>query len=218
MRSLRLPKARAVDRNALAWAAPLAILSLVLGVLAAFYDTFPGDETVSAWARALGSSFAPVANVFNHYQLHLGIPIYLLGVCVLLRRRRYEAAAVAVAVGAARPVLQLAKIALGRPRPVGDFEILDVVVTPSFPSGHVLTAATFVGVWIVFAPQIVGRRYALPVRLAGVAAVVLMGIARMWAGVHWFSDTYGAVVWVAAAFALALAYRHWLPRPAAEHI
>ena len=89
----------------------------------------------------------------------------------------------------------------------GEFAILDVVRDSSFPSGHVMTATTFIGLWFVLAPQLVPARFVLPVRLVAVAIVMLFATARMWAGVHWFSDTVGGVLWASALLALGVALR-----------
>ena len=51
-----------------------------------------------------------------------------------------------------------------------------------------------------------------PARTAAVVLTALVAIARVWAGVHWPSDAYGALVCSAATLALALAVRPALER------
>ena len=99
-----------------------------------------------------------------------------------------------------------------RPRPSGDFAILDAVYDSSFPSGHVMTVALAFGLWMALAPAIVPRRLVWPARGAAAALVTLFALSRMWAGVHWLSDVYGAFVWSGLAIALLLAVRPALRR------
>ena len=110
-------------------------------------------------------------------------------------------------VAGMRPYLNELKQYVDRPRPAGDFPMLDIVGDSSFPSGHVMTAVVFLGCWFVFAPEIVPRRFVLPVRVVSVIVVGLYAVSRMWVGVHWFSDTYGGLIWSAALVAIVMALR-----------
>jgi membrane-associated phospholipid phosphatase len=195
------------NRRALTAGLLLLAVSIVLGVLASIYDTFPGDDTVSSWARALGDGYDPVAHLFNRYDWLGGLVISVTAIGLLWWRGHLDAAGVALVVVCMRPVLQGFKLLVGRPRPEGDFAPLVPATDPSFPSGHTMTAAVAAGILIAFAPQLVGARYAIAVRVGGVAIIVLMATSRMWAGAHWFSDTYGAVIWVLTTFVLAYAFR-----------
>jgi membrane-associated phospholipid phosphatase len=77
----------------------------------------------------------------------------------------------------------------------------------SFPSGHSAGIATLVTVALVLAwPRLTARgRQAAAV--AGVALVVLVGLTRMWLGVHFLSDVVGGwSLGVAWTLGLALAF------------
>lgn len=182
-------------------------ISGALGVLANEYAIFDGDVTVNRWARELGPSFRFVAWPLNELDLLFAVVLTIAASVLLIRRGDAEALGVALAVTAMRPLVSVVKQTVDRPRPQGDFPVLDIVGDPSFPSGHVAGAATVLGIWLIFAHRLVPPVWDPWVRIGSVAGIVLMALARMWAGVHWFSDTYGAVVWVAALFALALAAR-----------
>ena len=162
--------------------------------------------------RDLGPSFQPIADVPNEGNGFIALGALVLGAGVLFLRRQPEALAMLLTVGAMRPLLEIPKDVVDRPRPSGDFAILDVVRDSSFPSGHVMTATTFIGLWFVLAPELVPERFVRPVRIAAVAIVMLYATARMWAGVHWFSDTIGGVLWAAALLALGVALRPALGR------
>ena len=196
-----------VDRRYLAAAAVLGALALLLGVLAANFDTFPLDRAVSAAARDLGPRFEPVARVFNEGGIEIATGLTLSAFALLVLRADIGGALVVLLAVAVRVALTAVKPLVDRPRPSGDFELLDVVTNSSFPSGHVTTATMAVGLWLLLAGELLPRRAVTPVRIAAVAAVVLMATSRMWAGVHWWSDTYGGVIYGAAALALAFALR-----------
>jgi undecaprenyl-diphosphatase len=104
------------------------------------------------------------------------------------------------------PVTALLKEAFGRVRPA--FENGGAGYdTLSFPSGHSSGIATLVTIALVLAwPRLTARRRRLALA-AGLALVVLVGLTRMWLGVHFLSDVVGGwalgVAWtllVAVAF------------------
>ena len=106
----------------------------------------------------------------------------------------------------------LVKLFENRLRPPG-VTIEDLVTVASFPSGHVTRVAVTVGVALLLAwPALQRRRLAAA---AGLAAVTLMGTARIASGQHWPSDVVGAVLLggaiVAVLGAVLAAAR---PRPA----
>ena len=201
-----------VDLRWLGAGVVLAALSVVAGVLAARYETFPGDAWVSGVARGLGGTFEPVAYAFNELDTAImAIVVSSMVIGLLVRRRPDLALAIGVLM-VLRPLLGVAKTLVDRPRPSGDFGVLDVVFDSSFPSGHVMTA---VAVWVpvlLFARVLVGRRLVWPLRVVAASAVVLTAVSRMWAGVHWFSDTWGGLLWAGATVALVMAVRPALVR------
>jgi membrane-associated phospholipid phosphatase len=115
-----------------------------------------------------------------------------LPVLVLLLRRRlgWTAAWMATAVVLVGPVTSLLKDFFGRIRP----EFADGgarLDSLSFPSGHSSGIATLVTVALVLAWPLLAahaRRWALA---AGVVLVLLVGLTRMWLGVHYLSDVVG---------------------------
>ena len=173
----------------------LAALSVVAGILAARHATFPGDARVSAAVRGLGGAFAPVAYVFNELNVAITVIVLVGTVIALLARRRSDFALVIGMLVMLRPLLSIAKAWVGRQRPSGDFEMLDVVTNSSFPSGHVMTSVVTWVPLLLFARVLVPPRLVWPLRAVAGGAVVLTAVSRMWAGVHWFSDTWGGVLW-----------------------
>lgn len=187
-------------------------VSALLGVLARQYSTFPGDRQVAAAARGLGERFEPIAYTFNELNGFIAVGLVAMVGGGLLWRRRLEAVAVVAAVVALRPLLNRAKELVDRPRPSGDFPALDIVGDSSFPSGHTMTAVTVFGLLFFFAAELLPHRLVLPARAAAVTGIGLAATSRMWAGVHWFSDTWGAVFWTLALMMAVLAVRPAISR------
>ena len=201
-----------LDRRGLYLVGAFALPSLFLGLLASTYDTFFFDRTLSAIPRELGPMFRPIADIPNEGNGLIAFGALFAVVLLLAWRRRYDALAMVILIASTRPLLQIPKDLIDRPRPSGDFAMLDVVRDSSFPSGHVMSATVFRGLWFVLAPELVPQRFVTPVRWAAAAIIVLFMVARMWAGVHWLSDTVGGVLWASTLIALGLAVRPALAR------
>lgn len=104
-----------------------------------------------------------------------------------LRRRRDEAALVALAMAGAPVLSGLVKALVGRSRPV-----VAVVVGrasgKSFPSGHALTSFVAVGLLVLLVwPTASARQRALLVA-AAVLMVATIGFSRLALGVHYLTD------------------------------
>jgi membrane-associated phospholipid phosphatase len=118
--------------------------------------------------------------------------LLFLPVLVWLVRRRlwWTAGWVVTAVVLVAPLTALLKEYFGRIRPPFEdggarYESL------SFPSGHSSGIATLVAVALVLAWPLLtasARRWSLAV---GIALVLLVGLTRMWLGVHYLSDVVG---------------------------
>jgi membrane-associated phospholipid phosphatase len=111
-------------------------------------------------------------------------------VLLFVRRAWWTAAWVVTAVALVGPLNTLLKEYFGRVRP--DFEHggarLDSL---SYPSGHSSGIATLVTVALVLAWPMMAARARHWALAVGVALVVLVGLTRMWLGVHFLSDVVG---------------------------
>jgi undecaprenyl-diphosphatase len=166
-------------------------------VSSAFYagDSRPGWLTV-----LLDVVTAPGLSVFR---LVVFAPVV---VWLLTRRALRTTAWVLVAVVLVGPLTTLLKDAVGRLRPQfagGGAQYS----TLSYPSGHSSGIATLVTVALVLAwPRLTAaaRRITL---LAGVVLTVVVGLSRMWLGVHYLTDVLGGWAFgVAFSLAVALAF------------
>lgn len=87
---------------------------------------------------------------------------------------------------------QIIKILLHRARPNGGLEAEN---TFSFPSGHALIAVAFYGFLIYFSwrvSQSRAQKYFFLV--AGLILILLIGLSRLYLGVHYFSDVLGGYI------------------------
>jgi len=114
--------------------------------------------------------------------------------------RRYGAAAYAVlSVGTGALLSQTLKNYYGRPRP-DLVDHLDTVHTMSFPSGHALvTTVTYLTLASIVVGFLDDRRARIYVLSSAVFVAVIVGVSRVYVGVHWPTD-------VAAGWALGAAW------------
>ncbi len=106
------------------------------------------------------------------------------------------------------------KQAVDRPRPpVDDPQRLDAVVavpsSPSFPSGHATTSFAAAAAVAVLVPRL---------RWAALALATLVGVSRIYLGVHFTFDVLtgallGTIIGAAIALAARRIWRHWHAAP-----
>ena len=88
----------------------------------------------------------------------------------------------------------LAKNLVQRPRPLASMvNVMDVLNSYSFPSGHVMVYLGFLGFigFLVFSLMKPSMKRSLLLLLIGIP-VVLVGISRIYLGQHWASDVLGS--------------------------
>ena len=173
----------------------LVTVLLGLGVLAGLRPQLELDGTVSEAlyagddrARLLdGLLEALTAPGLTVVRVLLFLPAL---VWLAVRREWWTVLWVSLAIVLVAPLTELLKEAFGRVRP--DFDLGGArYESLSYPSGHSSGIATLVTVglllaWPVLRPAV--RRWWLTL---GVAVVVLVGLTRMWLGVHFLSDVVG---------------------------
>ncbi|MCW2635888.1 MAG: phosphatase family protein [Blastococcus sp.] len=145
---------------------------------------YAGDDRAGVLGTLLEVLTAPGSSVVR-------FAVFLPVLVLLLRRRAWWTAAwLVTAVVLVAPLTVLFKNLFGRVRPdfAGGGARYDSL---SFPSGHSSGIATLVTVALILAWPLLAaraRRWALA---AGVVLVVLVGLTRMWLGVHFLSDVLG---------------------------
>lgn len=102
---------------------------------------------------------------------------------LLWRKQKREAIALLITVAAVRGLVSLQKILVARPRP--DAEPWMVEYSNGFPSAHAANSAvTFMAIAIFLS----GSRRAIA---AGAALTMVVGLSRVFLGVHWPTDVLG---------------------------
>lgn len=161
------------------------------------------DEAVIAavppWQLPLLDRWLPLLTDIGH---ELGvIPLALLLVLHAGWRRDWpQALYVALAMGGAGLCNRLCKLGMARPRP-DLWPSLAVETSWSFPSGHATGAAALATVLAVLAWP---GRWRWPVLGGGVLFALLVGLSRLYLGVHWPSDVLAG--WLLGAGAALLAW------------
>ena len=169
---------------------------LGIGVLTRFAPQMNLDGTVSE-TLYVGDQRAILVDGLLEVLTAPGVTLFrvlvFLPVVVFLLLRRLVATALWVAIPLLTigPLNTLFKTIFGRVRP--DFDqggaLLDSL---SYPSGHSSGITTLVAVSLLLVWPLIARR---PLRrtvvAAGVILVVLVGLTRMWLGVHFLSDVIG---------------------------
>ncbi|MCC7363565.1 MAG: phosphatase PAP2 family protein [Dehalococcoidia bacterium] len=187
----------------------LLVAGFTFAVLGSNHETLHLDRPLLQSVQLLPGSYERLAWVFNDFLRHQGIPLLwaatILGLVLVKRHEHALLFTIAIAVG---PFTSMLKQLIDRPRPAGTFNILEFPSDPSFPSGHVMTAMAFFGLWFIIAAELLPRAVAIPVRVLAAATVLLTAVSRVWAGAHWPTDVAGGLVW-GAVFLVLL----WSTRP-----
>jgi undecaprenyl-diphosphatase len=147
------------------------------------------------------------------------VTVAVAGVLALLRR--YPEALLVLATVVARSPNALLKGAVGSPRPTEDLvRITEHANGLGFPSGHAMGAMLFYGTLFYLAGRLIHPPAArLAVQALSVAAILAIGLARVYTGAHWPSDVLGGYLWGLVILTVLLAgYQaaraRWLLSPA----
>jgi undecaprenyl-diphosphatase len=172
------------------------LATLTMYILAWAYPTFPGDEDALMRIQALRSgSLDELAIWFANLGLlwvFMPASVALMG-CLALARR-YADVVMIIGGLAVIGIGQVLKTLVNRPRP--EYYLVDTVPSGlSFPSGHSLLAVMMggvliylVGLWV--RPLLLRRA----IQAGLILLVIVMGVSRVYLGVHWPSDVIGAYV------------------------
>lgn len=171
------------------------------------------DRPVLAWLVAHRvPDWTVVMEAASRYGGTLGTLVLALVAVALLvwRRHWWEAATVAVASAGPSVLVPAFKALYARPRPPLGTQLVPQF-DPSLPSGHALGSIVIVGVVAIVAVRLV-RSMVVRVATLGTAAatILLIGVSRLYLGVHWFTDVLAGwflggawlAVCVAALYAL----------------
>ena len=168
----------------LAWAVTAGLAPLLDADRAVSDALYAGDGR-SRWLEVL-------LQVATAPGLSASRAVVLLPVLVwlVLRRAWWTAAWVLVAAAGIGPLTTLLKDAVGRLRP----QFADGgagYASFGYPSGHASGIVTLVTIVLVLAWPLLGPSARRAWLALGAALVLLVGLTRLWLGVHWLSDVLG---------------------------
>lgn len=235
----RLRTTRHVGREAFSWLAwlgrhdiwLLVCLGVVAGGIWAFFEladevldgeTLGMDEAIlllmrnaddhsdpigPAWVEEMGRDFTALGGVGVLTLIGLGALGYLM-----LSRRYRTALFTLAAVSGGLLLSTLLKLGFSRPRP----ELVShgaEVYTASFPSGHSMMAAvtylTLAALLTRIQPNLRLKAYLM---LVAVIVTLIVGVSRVYLGVHWPTDVLAGWTAGAAWAALCWLLARWLQR------
>ncbi len=173
-------------------------------------EPLPGDTPVLLWLYSFSS---PLLDTVFQVITFIGgaafiIPAVLVAAAVLYsKKRRGDALFALFAVGGAAVINATFKLLFARERP----QLWEHIVVEhgySFPSGHAMmsSAAAFTVVALLW-----HTAYRLPAILAGLTYFILVGLSRLYLGVHYPSDVLAgwciSLVWVLVLYKVFSRFR-----------
>jgi undecaprenyl-diphosphatase len=163
------------------------------------------DVTARAWVRSLQTArLSAVMWGASYYGAPRSLlPLGLVAAVVFLLRgwRRGAVLVLVTLVGAIVLDVGLKEL-FARARPQAFFEYYRAPKSYSFPSGHALFAVCFFGgVAVLLSHRLRGRLAQILVWAVALVLILLIGISRVYLGVHYPTDVFGGfavgTVWVA---------------------
>jgi undecaprenyl-diphosphatase len=178
----------------------LMALFLVIAVFVHLYGTFSFDIEVSRMVQSIRSPFMDLVMTGLSALGTIG-PLVLAVLLVaryMVHLCKNVSAMLAVASLLSYPLNVLIKNGVERVRPTSALiRILSPAGGYSFPSGHAMISMTVYGTlaYLLWVHSTARHRRLIPAVTAVV--ILLIGLSRIYLGVHWFSDVFGG--WVAGA-------------------
>ena len=168
----------------------LGLIFFLAGLLGGPANQF--DVGIIHWLAGIRHSY-PQFTSFTVVLTQLGSVYATLGLSLLasallvVRKKNRAAALLAATVIFERLTADGLKLVMGRPRPAFDLHPV-VTHSSSFPSGHSANSMTaFVAIALIAAPPAWRR----PALATAICLSLIIGITRIFLGVHWPSDVVG---------------------------
>jgi membrane-associated phospholipid phosphatase len=188
--------------------------ALLTAVFVALALASTRESALTAWDQQVADAFvawrsAVRSHVFWALTLLGNAPVLAVLSCsvvllLVVWGRRGRAVLVAVGMLIGWGLSETAKAVIARPRPPVEEALIAMPSSASMPSGHTLTTFVFLGllVYLVIGARRAasGRRGTVPasvtaavaIAVAGAIALVgVIGVSRVYLGVHWMSDVIG---------------------------
>jgi undecaprenyl-diphosphatase len=154
--------------------------------------------SLSAIAHGVYTAFSPIEAI--------ALTVVITAIIWIVSRSFRSAITFALTVAVSWLSSDIVKILVDRPRPLASalaHPFLPTPSDPSYPSGHVVFAASIAIAFIILVRATAVRAL---VAVLGVLLVLVVGSAVLYLGVHYPSDVLGSIVWSIGACALFLTF------------
>lgn len=146
----------------------------------------------------------------------LGIIALVVAGFLFIQRRPLAAVTLLTALLGGVAMSQSLKLLFGRERPPLDYQAAEAI-NASFPSGHaMLSAVAYLTIGAIVAKALPKRRLKSYVMIVAVLLTLIVGLSRIYLGVHWASDVLGGwlvgAAWATACWLAALGIERWQGR------
>jgi membrane-associated phospholipid phosphatase len=194
---LHQPATKAFARTWILWSILLA-LALSLTLVIAIEGTRPEEHDVlqAVQELPLGTDFPNLVRAATTTELDLIVGAGLAA--VLWRTGDRRAMAVLILLLVALPLVQHGlKLLVDRPRPPFDSnDLWSDPGSPSFPSGHVMSATVVYGFLLYLSfRELWPPSYRVLAKTISVAVLVLTALTSVYLEVHWPTDVLGGYLW-----------------------
>jgi undecaprenyl-diphosphatase len=143
----------------------------------------PGDPAGPAWLQHAAEDFTSLGSISVLVTITLAAGGFLV-----LRKRSLEAGILAAALGGGLALSQTLKDLFDRARPPDAYRAVEAL-NPSFPSGHaLLSAVVYLTLGAMLARSTKSRTIRTYVMTGAILIAMLVGMTRVYLGVHWASD------------------------------
>lgn len=177
----------------------LIVLAILLSFYASRSPVFPGDISLTIWLQSAGSDTLSSAMKWISWLFgdwRAGILVILAGLLVWWKLGWREALLVPLA-GSITLLNYSFKALISRPRPTP--EIIQVMIEESnfsFPSSHAFFTSLFLGIlsYLLFT-HLKKKRWKYLSLTVMALLILLVGVSRVYLGVHWTSDVLGGYIY-----------------------
>ena len=183
-----------------------------LGVFAYFASvvgTFPGEVRASTWVQSLGTPWLDTVMkaVSSPGGLAIAGPIVLVASAGLYAKGwRSESILILASAGVGRLASFGLKEMVTRPRPPEDLvRVLQETDSYSFPSGHAMHYAVFLGTLaVILAIRMNPGPTLRAIQAMLLLALLAIGLSRIYLGMHWAGDVVGGYAFGAGVVIVAI--------------